>query len=108
MLPERNLYLWNNFALVLHTLHSLSKISKFNMYKSFWKSAVYYNSIPLEDRKSPIDTEKYPAKLGFTLELCAGIVDKKISLAEIAVEEIFEECGYRVEPEKLERIIQFQ
>lgn len=70
--------------------------------------AVYYNSIPLEDRSSPIDSKKYPAHLGFTLELCAGIVDKKISLAEIAAEEVFEECGYKIEPEMLERIIQFQ
>lgn len=62
----------------------------------------------MEDRTSSIDTVIYPAKLGFTLELCAGIVDKEISLAEIAAEEVFEECGYKVEPEKLERIIQFQ
>ena len=62
----------------------------------------------MEDRTNPIDTEKYPASLGITLELCAGIVDKKKSLAEIAVEEILEECGYKVDPEKLEYIIQFQ
>jgi 8-oxo-dGTP pyrophosphatase MutT (NUDIX family) len=31
-----------------------------------------------------------------TLELCAGIVDKSLSLVEIAQEEILEECGYKV------------
>ena len=72
------------------------------------KTAVYYNSIPTEDRTNPIDTNKYPAKLGFTLERCAGIVDKKKSLSEIAAEEVFEECGYQVDPEKLEYVIQFQ
>jgi UDP-sugar diphosphatase len=44
---------------------------------------------------------------GITLELCAGIVDKDLSLAEIASEEILEECGYKVEPENLEKITSF-
>ncbi|XP_046631853.1 uridine diphosphate glucose pyrophosphatase NUDT14-like [Daphnia pulicaria] len=72
-----------------------------------FRPAVYINSIPQEDRTNPIDTEKYPAKLGFTLELCAGIVDKKKTLAEIAAEEVLEECGYKVDPDKLEYVIQF-
>jgi UDP-sugar diphosphatase len=44
---------------------------------------------------------------GMTVELCAGIVDKKISLAEIAKEEIEEECGYAVPLQNLERITSF-
>ena len=44
---------------------------------------------------------------GMTIELCAGIVDKKLSLAEIAMEEIEEECGYRVSVERIEKIISF-
>lgn len=70
--------------------------------------AVYYNSIPESDRFGPIDTTKYPASLGYTLEVCAGIVDKTKSLAEITVEEIYEECGFKVEADKLEYIIQFR
>ena len=35
-------------------------------------------------------------KRGITTELCAGIVDKNKSLAEIATEEVFEECGYQL------------
>ena len=31
---------------------------------------------------------------GYTIELCAGIVDKKSSLERIAQEEVLEECGY--------------
>lgn len=73
----------------------------------YFSLAVYYNSIPLEDRLI-IDTSKYPANLGYTLELCAGIVDKNKSLAEIAAEEVFEECGYKVTPDSLEYIIQFR
>ncbi len=44
-------------------------------------------------------------KNGYTYELCAGIVDKELSLEEIASEEIDEECGYKIK--KLERITSF-
>jgi UDP-sugar diphosphatase len=43
---------------------------------------------------------------GLTVELCAGIVDKDLSLVEIASEEITEECGYLVPTDKIERITQ--
>lgn len=44
---------------------------------------------------------------GMTIELCAGIVDKELSLEEIAKEEIEEECGYIVPLENIERITSF-
>ena len=44
---------------------------------------------------------------GMTIELCAGIVDKNLSLAEIAMEEIEEECGYRVPVDSIEKITSF-
>jgi len=44
---------------------------------------------------------------GMTIELCAGIVDKPISLARIAQEEIEEECGYSVALESIEKITSF-
>lgn len=44
---------------------------------------------------------------GMTVELCAGIVDKELSLEQIAIEEIEEECGYDVPLEKIERITAF-
>jgi len=44
---------------------------------------------------------------GMTIELCAGIVDKDLSLVEIAMEEIEEECGYRVDVECIEKITSF-
>jgi UDP-sugar diphosphatase len=44
---------------------------------------------------------------GMTVELCAGIVDKELSLAEIAKEEIEEECGYAVPLQNIERITSF-
>ena len=44
---------------------------------------------------------------GMTVELCAGIVDKNLSLAHIAQEEIEEECGYRVLVEDIQKITSF-
>ncbi len=44
---------------------------------------------------------------GMTIELCAGIVDKDLTLVEIAHEEIEEECGYLVPLEKIQKITSF-
>ena len=44
---------------------------------------------------------------GMTVELCAGIVDKELSLVEIAKEEIEEECGYSVSVVNIEKINSF-
>jgi len=41
---------------------------------------------------------------GITVEMCAGIIDKNISLEQIAKEEIEEECGYSVPLDSLQRI----
>ncbi len=41
---------------------------------------------------------------GLTIEMCAGIIDKELSLKEIAKEEIMEECGYLVDINSIEKI----
>eukprot|EP00879_Flechtneria_rotunda_P028448 GHRR01030559.1.p1 GENE.GHRR01030559.1~~GHRR01030559.1.p1 ORF type:complete len:254 (+),score=69.74 GHRR01030559.1:160-921(+) len=41
---------------------------------------------------------------GFTIELCAGLVDKEKSLAEIVAEEIYEEVGYQVHPRDVRKV----
>ena len=46
-------------------------------------------------------------KDGYTVELCAGLVDKDKSLKQITKEEILEECGYDVPLEKIEKITSF-
>ncbi len=43
----------------------------------------------------------------FTFELCAGLIDKDKSIEEIALEEIDEECGYKVEIKDLYKITSF-
>ncbi|MCH9740712.1 MAG: NUDIX hydrolase [Epsilonproteobacteria bacterium] len=42
-----------------------------------------------------------------TYELCAGIVDKEVSLKQIAKEEIDEECGYEVALENITEVTSF-
>jgi UDP-sugar diphosphatase len=44
---------------------------------------------------------------GMMYELCAGIVDKKLSNAQIAKEEVLEECGYDIHVDSLEKISSF-
>ncbi len=44
---------------------------------------------------------------GMMHELCAGIVDKKMSLSQIAKEEVLEECGYAIPLESVQRISSF-
>jgi len=46
---------------------------------------------------SDINWSQIPGSSGITLELCAGIMDKKhLSEQETAKEEVLEECGYDV------------
>lgn len=44
---------------------------------------------------------------GMMYELCAGIVDKDTTNAQIAKEEVLEECGYDIPVESLEKINSF-
>lgn len=45
---------------------------------------------------------------GYIYELCAGLVDKpKKSLEQIAIEEVFEECGYEIPTSRLQFINSF-
>lgn len=70
-----------------------------------FRPPVYLQQIPETERTMEnIDSGKYPASLGVTLEFCAGLEDKNIPTEEIAREEILEECGYKVSLEQLEKI----
>ena len=52
-----------------------------------------------------IDVSALPPHQACTLELCAGIIDKDVSVEEIAREELLEEIGYDVPVSKLEKIV---
>jgi len=43
----------------------------------------------------------------FTYELCAGLIDKNKSIEEIVIEEIDEECGYKVDLSNIQKVTSF-
>jgi UDP-sugar diphosphatase len=74
-----------------------------------FRPAVYYGLISEEFEKTGvIDYEKFPPKNAITLELCAGIIDKNLPNAEIAREELIEECGYDISVDRLEEVMSFR
>lgn len=97
----------------LLTVHDSVSIIVYNISRNVlvfvkqFRPAVYLGNIPESDRNEAIDTNKYPAELGITLELCAGIVDKDLPLEEVAAEEVLEECGYSVNACNLERVASY-
>lgn len=78
---------------------------KFVFVRQF-RPAAYYACIP--ESQGPVDIEKFPPVMGLTLELCAGIVDKDISLVEIARDELREECGYEAPVSAFSKIITYR
>ena len=81
--------------------------SKFIFVQQF-RPAVYLAKVrPPVSVGDQVDTETFPGGLGLTLELCAGIVDKDLSLEEIASQEVEEECGFLVSPDRLNKIVTF-
>ena len=63
-----------------------------------FRPALYMHQ--LNDKNIEIDDNA-----GYTLELCSGIVDKKLTDEEIAIEECVEEIGYK--PKQIELINEF-
>ncbi|XP_062947626.1 uridine diphosphate glucose pyrophosphatase NUDT14 [Cynocephalus volans] len=50
-----------------------------------------------------------PGSAGVTFELCAGLVDQPgLSLEEVACQEAWEECGYRLVPSELRRVAEYR
>jgi UDP-sugar diphosphatase len=46
-------------------------------------------------------------KNGMSVELCAGLVDKPLSLEQIVIEEVEEECGYKITSKDIQKITSF-
>lgn len=90
---------------VLIIIYNISR-NVFVLVKQF-RPAVYYYAVPPKERVDTIDVNKYPAELGVTIELCAGIIDKNLTPIEIAREEVLEECGYDVDISNLHHIASY-
>lgn len=61
--------------------------------------------IPLWDYQLRNNLQVPQTELGMSIELCSGLVDKNLSLDEIAKEECLEELGYL--PKNIEKISQY-
>ncbi|KAK6638746.1 hypothetical protein RUM43_007014 [Polyplax serrata] len=61
-----------------------------------FRPAMYLAQIPDKKDGTIIDTDKYNLLGGYSLELCAGLVDKNSNIDEIAKDEVLEECGYEI------------
>lgn len=89
-----------------------------NGIKKSWEAVKSHDSVSIllyhEEKKAFLFVKQFrvPVYLNdnnikYTYELCAGLVDKDKSIEEIAIEEIDEECGYKVELENLQKITSF-
>ncbi|KFM74979.1 Uridine diphosphate glucose pyrophosphatase, partial [Stegodyphus mimosarum] len=114
--PARMLYEQNGVkkSWDLMRIHDSVSIIIFNVSREVlvfvkqFRPAVYYAEVKDENCEEEIDTKKYPASLGMTIELCAGIVDKVQSLEETARDEILEECGYSVPLTLLQKVTSYR
>lgn len=111
--------LYGNFDQVGVAYWTLSSIFIDNSTDNLLFQAVYYAHLRMQEGENSTSVASVPhtpvgqdgkpiilpSSFGETLELCAGIVDKVgKTLEEIAAEELYEECGYRVEPSRLRKI----
>ena len=79
-----------------------------------WEIVESHDSVAIliyhRERKSFVLVEQFRPPLyhnngdGMSIELCAGILDKDMSVEKIAQEEIEEECGFVVDLNSIERI----
>ncbi|KAF7286685.1 hypothetical protein GWI33_004708 [Rhynchophorus ferrugineus] len=72
-----------------------------------FRASVYFQEISKNERFGSVDVSKCKPEKAVTLEFCAGLEDKTLPTEKIAQEEIFEECGYQVSTESLQKIISF-
>ncbi|XP_065559080.1 uridine diphosphate glucose pyrophosphatase NUDT14-like [Artemia franciscana] len=80
--------------------------NKLVLVKQF-RPPIFYADFPASAKPKigdRISVAAHDVTKGFTIELCAGIIDKNKSLPEIAAEEVMEECGYKVDPKNLEQV----
>lgn len=105
--PRRMLYMENGAKRSWDFIHSLDSVSVL-LYHTQKQSLLfvkqfrppvfvrYFDELYLESSK--LDSKTFGQDdIGYTYELCAGLVDKEgKSVEQIAKEEIEEECGYKV------------
>ncbi|MCX2682850.1 NUDIX hydrolase [Campylobacter sp. MIT 21-1685] len=104
--PKRFSYKSNNKACVWDFIEAKDSVSIL-LYHQTFKSFIFVRQfrIPLWYHQNRDKTYKKDENMGYTIELCSGLVDKNISLEQIAKEECIEELGYA--PKIFEKIGDF-
>ena len=99
---SKNRPMWENSEVFPHALSQKPSSSESDTPPSAKRQKP--NLDKADSEKSPVGVTWGPAQDGCTYELCAGLVDKDLSLEHIAKEEVLEETGYNVPLEALERV----
>lgn len=104
--PKRYSYTSKGKACTWDFIEAKDSVSVLLYHKEF-ESFIFVRQfrIPLWYHQSHDKDYKEDENMGFSLELCSGLVDKNLSLEEIAKEECVEEVGYL--PKSLEKIGDF-
>ncbi len=94
-----------------------SMIYKLNGKQKRWDIVDTHDSVAIllyhKDKDSFVFVKQFRPSIylknkdGFTYELCAGIMDKNLSVEQTALEEIEEEVGYKLGLDELEKISSF-
>ena len=83
-----------------------------------WEAVIAHDSVAVliwhKEKESFVLVKQFRAPVlnsnktnGMLYELCAGIVDKNLTLVQIAQEEILEECGYDIPLQNIQEITRF-
>jgi UDP-sugar diphosphatase len=86
--------------------------------QKFWEAVKSFDSVAVllyhEQKEAFLLVKQFrppvylsDSEYDITYELCAGILDKDTSIAQIAKEEILEECGFDVPLQKVSKITSF-
>lgn len=104
--PKRFAYESNGKFCTWDFIESKDSVSILLYHKEF-KSFIFVRQfrIPLWHHQKNDKTYQKNENMGYTIELCSGLVDKNLPLEQIAKEECIEELGYA--PKSLEKIGDF-
>lgn len=104
--PKRFSYIKNGKKHTWDFIQSIDSVSIL-LYHKEKQSFIFVKQfrIPLWDYQMRNKITLAENELGYSIELCSGLVDKKLSLEDIAKEECLEELGYL--PSKIEKITEF-
>ncbi|EAL8251956.1 TPA: NUDIX hydrolase [Campylobacter coli] len=104
--PKRFSYESNGKLYTWDFIESKDSVSILLYHKEF-KSFIFVRQfrIPLWYHQKQDNNYQKNDNMGYTIELCSGLVDKDLSLEQIAKEECIEELGYA--PKEFEKVGEF-